>query len=233
MKFGPVPTDKAVGTTLAHTLRAGHRVIKKGRILDAGGSGDAASSRVLRAHRRADPAGRPRRGFPAAAAVANAIAGVNVRVEDSATGRANLFAETAGLVMIDAARVHALNARNEAITCATLVPFAPVRRGDMVATVKLIPFAVHRESVVAAAIAGRASIAIRPWRGVRVGLVTTRGAHDIEHVAAVQRQRVASLGGALIAERTADHETAPVASAIRELVFDLGLDSCSCSARPR
>jgi len=217
VKFGPVPTDAAAGTTLAHTLRAGHRVLKKGRILDA-----ADLAALLAAGFRELTVARIERGDldedAAAAAIANAITGAHVRVDDSATGRANLFAETAGLVMLDVARVHALNARDEAITCATLPPFAPVRRGDMVATVKIIPFAVTRDSVAAAAVAGHDSISIRPWRGVRAGLVTTRGSHDLEHVAAVQRQRVANLGGALIAERVTDHETAPVAAAIRELL---------------
>ncbi len=223
MKFGPVPTDSAAGTTLAHTLRAGHRVLKKGRILDA-----ADLAALLAAGFRELTVARIERGDldedAAAAAVANAIAGAHVRVDDSTTGRANLFAAASGLVMLDVARVHALNARDEAITCATLPPFAPVRRGDMVATVKIIPFAVARDSVAAVAVAGHDSISIRPWRGVRAGLVTTRGSHDLEHVAAVQRQRVANVGGALIAERVTDHETAPVAAAIRELVFELRLD---------
>ena len=144
MKFGPVPIDAAAGTTLAHTLRAGHRVLKKGRILDA-----ADLAALLAAGFRELTVARIERGDldedAAAAAIGNAIAGAHVRVEDSATGRANLFADTAGLAMLDVARVHALNARDEAITCATLPPFAPVRRGDMVATVKIIPFAVARD----------------------------------------------------------------------------------------
>jgi len=37
MRFGAVPVHDAVGAVLAHTLRAGDRVLKKGRLLSAAG----------------------------------------------------------------------------------------------------------------------------------------------------------------------------------------------------
>jgi len=217
VKFGPLPTRSAAGATLAHTLRAGGHVFKKGRILDdedvlalaAAGFHELTVARLEPGDLDEDAA---------AASIANALAGAHVRVEDATTGRANVFAEVGGLVMLDVARLHALNARDEAITCATLPAFAAVRRGQMVATIKIIPFAVARDAVSAATDAGRGAIAIRPWRGVRAGLIMTRGSHDLERVAAVQRTRVANLGGALVTERITEHALEPVAEAVRDLL---------------
>ena len=216
MKFGAEPTQLAAGATLAHTLRAGDRVLKKGRMLaadDLDALAGAGHLEVVVA--RLEPGDLDEDA--AAAAVANALAGESVRAEDATTGRANVVADADGLVTIDAARVHALNARDEAITCATVQPFAPVHRGDMLATIKIIPFAVGRDAVAAAAELGRGAISVKPWCGVRAGLITTRGPHDVERIAAVQRQRIASCGGALVTVRVTDHDTAAVAAAIREL----------------
>jgi molybdenum cofactor cytidylyltransferase len=216
VKFGAEPTQLAAGATLAHTLRAGDRVLKKGHVLaaaDLDALAAAGHREVVVARLEAGDLDED----AAAAAIANALAGDHVHADDATTGRANLVAGADGLVTIDAARVHAVNARDEAITCATLQPFARVHRGDMLATIKIIPFAVGRDAVAAAAELGRGAISVRPWRGVRAGLIATRGPHDVERIAAVQRQRVAGCGGALVTVRVTDHDTAAVAAAIREL----------------
>ena len=77
-----------------------------------------------------------------------------VTVERAFTGRANLFAERAGILVIDRAAVDRINTVDEAITFATLPAFKPVVEGEMIATVKLIPFGVEgrlRDAAVAAA----------------------------------------------------------------------------------
>ena len=60
------------------------------------------------------------------------------------TGRANLLADAPGLLVVDQARLDALNMVDEAVTLATLAPFDLLTTGDMAATVKIIPFAVPR-----------------------------------------------------------------------------------------
>ncbi len=102
MIFGRVPTAEAAGATLAHTLRAGDRALKKGRILDTGdiaqllaaGITDVIAARLEPGELDEDAA---------AAAVASALAGEHARAADSTTGRANVYADAAGLVAIDEA----------------------------------------------------------------------------------------------------------------------------------
>src|SRR5690606_26884156 len=78
----------------------------------------------------------------AAAALAGAATGANVRAEEAFTGRANLFAERAGVLVVDRAAIDRLNVIDEAITFATLPAFSQVAEGQMIATAKIIPFAV-------------------------------------------------------------------------------------------
>ena len=78
----------------------------------------------------------------AAADIAKAVAGEGVHVDRAFTGRANLFAQTAGVLVVDKDAIDRLNRVDEAITFATLPAYKPVVAGEMIATVKIIPFAV-------------------------------------------------------------------------------------------
>ncbi len=71
-----------------------------------------------------------------------ALAGTDVERGAATTGRVNLHARQAGLLRLDAARIHAANRVHEGLTIATLLPDAPVDEGQMLATVKIIPYAV-------------------------------------------------------------------------------------------
>jgi molybdenum cofactor cytidylyltransferase len=225
MKFGRVPFDAAVGTVLAHTLRAGGRVLKKGRVLDAADVAALAAAgheQITVARLEPDDLGEDE----AAGRVGAAIAAAGVRVGAAATGRCNLFAAHAGVVSIDSAAIDALNRRSEAITCATLSPYAPVCAGALVATVKIITFGVPAALLAEAARVGVASVAVHRWRGVRAGLILT--AFDpqsrlLARAAAAQRERLRRVGGELAEVRCTRHDVAEVAAALHELC-DAGLD---------
>ena len=95
-------------------------------------------------------------------------------VERAFTGRANLFAARAGVLVINRAAVNRINNVDEAITFATLSAYKPVVQGEMIATVKLIPFGVEaklRDAAVAAA--RRDVLRVAPYRIKRVGIVST------------------------------------------------------------
>ncbi len=125
MQFGSYPARGAAGAILAHGVRTGDVSLRKGRLL---GAEDIAA--LIEAGVETVTIAWPQPGDvredEAAARIAKAAAGTNVRVGAAFTGRANLYALEAGLVLVDGARVDALNRLDEAITCATLAPFARV-----------------------------------------------------------------------------------------------------------
>ncbi len=226
MRFGPVATGDALGAVLVHTLRSGERVLMTGRGLTAidvddllGGGHPTVVVAQLDAGDQPEDV--------AAARVAVAVAGPGLRIADAHTGRANLFSIAAGLARIDRAAIDRLNAHSEEITVATVAADAPVRAGEMVATVKIIPFAVADAAVNAAVAAAPAAIAVAPWRGRRAGLVLTTVAgmptRLLDRAAAAQRERMAACGGALVRELRVAHDQAAVADAIAALAAD-GLD---------
>src|ERR1700719_3943941 len=141
MRFGEVPVAEAAGAILAHGLKLGTAVLKKGRVLSPADIALIAASgldHVVVA--RLDPGDI--REDAAATRIAAAAAGSNIATAPAFTGRANLFAETRGVLVVDRDRLDRLNSVDEAVTLGTLPPFAAVEPRPMVATVKIIPFAV-------------------------------------------------------------------------------------------
>ncbi|MGZ8369295.1 MAG: NTP transferase domain-containing protein [Rhodoplanes sp.] len=224
MKFGAVPLAEASGGIVVHAIRTDGIVLKKGAVI-GNAEIDALRAAGLRevTIARLEPGDVPEN--VAAAEIAAAAAGERVSVERAFTGRANLFAEAAGVLVVNKAGVDRLNAIDPDITLATLPPFAPVVIGKMIATVKIIPFAVSavaRDRALAAVRANAPLVRIAPFRLRKVGIVSTTlpGLADkvIEKTLKVTAERLAPAGAVIVAEKRVPHERAALAQALRELV---------------
>ena len=222
MKFGPASPADAIGGVTVHTLRQGSLVLKKGTTI-----GPAEVEALSRAGVKEIVVVRLEDGDVsedvAAASIAQAVAGDGVNVERAFTGRANLFAARAGVLVVDRAAVDRINGVDEAITFATLAAYKPVVEGEMVATVKLIPFGVEaklRDAAVAAASGG--ALRIAPYIIKRVGIVSTLlpglAPKVVEKTLRVTAERLAPAGATIIAERRVPHDEAALAAAIKELL---------------
>jgi molybdenum cofactor cytidylyltransferase len=145
MKFAEIPLEHAEGAVLAHSQRLGPgEMLKKGRTLSAGDCRALATAGVFQVVAvRLDEGDVDENS--AARRVAEAAAGANVEIGPATTGRANLFAKLRGVLVLSRTHVDDVNLVDEAITIATIAPFAVVEAGTMVATVKIIPFAVPAE----------------------------------------------------------------------------------------
>ena len=141
MKFGPVPVGEAAGGIAVHSIRQAGVVLKKGTVIgspEIAALKSAGIAEIVVA--RLEPGDVSE--DEAAAEIAAAVAGEGARIDRAFTGRANLFVENAGVLVVDKPAIDRLNLIDEAITFATLPAFKPVVAGEMIATVKIIPFAV-------------------------------------------------------------------------------------------
>jgi len=222
MKFGPASPADAVGGVTVHTLRQGSLVLKKGTTI-----GPAEVEALKRAGVKEVVVVRLEDGDIsedlAAGSIAQAIAGDGVDVERAFTGRSNLFATRAGVLVVDRTAVDNINRVDEAITFATLPAFKAVVPGEMIATVKIVPFGIKADlgaMAVAAAQTGRMSVA--PYTVKRVGIVSTLlpglAPKVIEKTLRVTADRLAPAGAAIIAERRVPHEEAALAASVKELL---------------
>lgn len=174
MRFGPIAVEKAQGAILAHATLAGEKRLRKAHRLtveDVRLLQEAGVSEVIAAVLAPDDLDED----AAARRIAAALHAAHVEARPPSTGRVNLHAAEAGVFLVDREVIDAINRIDPAITIATLEPFATVETGQMVATVKIIPFAVQENLVAQAetACATREAFSVRPFVPRRVGLVQT------------------------------------------------------------
>ncbi len=222
MTFGEIAVADAVGAILAHSVKLPGRALRKGRVLsaeDVAALAEAGLTTIVAARLAADELGED----AAAGRLADAVAGANVSVATAFTGRANLFAETRGLCVVDRARLDDFNLVDEAVTLATLTPFALVEPKQMVATIKIVPFGVKRalvERCAAIAAEGGKLLRVAPLIPTDATLIQTRlpGLKEsiLDKTVEVTKSRLASLGSRLIGELRCAHAVGDLAARIRE-----------------
>src|SRR5436190_13855351 len=224
MKFGAVPVAEAEGAVAVHSIRKSGLVLKKGTVigkpeiaaLTAAGISEIVVARVEPGDVSEDAA---------AAEIGAAVRGEGVRVDRAFTGRANLFAQEAGVLVVDKDAVDRLNEVDESITFATLPAYKPVVAGEMIATVKIIPFAVpiaQRDAALAIVRARAPLIRVAPYRIRKIGVVSTLlpglAPKVIDKTLRVTEERLAPAGARIVAERRVPHEQGALAKAIEEVL---------------
>ena len=222
MKFGAVPVEEAAGGIIAHAVKRDGLVLKKGHVV---GAGEIAALRaagvdnVVVARLEAGDVGEDE----AALALAMAVTGANIRIEKPFTGRSNLFAQKAGLLVASAAQIDCINDIDERVTIATLPPFRRVVAGEMLATVKIIPFAVPGEVLEKCIAQARgAQLEVKEFRPLRIGVVSTLLPGLKESVVAktlrVLDERLAPAKASVARELRVPHDTFALAAAVTELL---------------
>jgi molybdenum cofactor cytidylyltransferase len=216
MKVETLPVAEASGCTLVHgQTRDGHRY-RKGQVLtaeDVAQLAEAGVTEITVAIFEPDDVDEN----TAARRLAEAVTGAGVRTGVEGTGRVNLFSRHNGLVTLDAAAVDRINAIDEGITIATLRPLDRVEDDQVVATIKIIPFAVSEQNLAQTEHLAREAgsvVSVRAYRPRKVALIQTDlpGLKEsvVEKTNEVISQRVTAMGSELSDMRTVAHDTASI-----------------------
>jgi molybdenum cofactor cytidylyltransferase len=222
VKFGRVPIDETAGALLVHSVRGEGVSLKKGAKLgpDEIEKLRAAGIDAVTAC-RFEPGDVPE--DEAAAELALPLVGPGIEAGQAFTGRVNLHARHAGVLRLDAATIDAVNHLDEALTVATLDDYAAVAPGQLVATIKIIPFAAPAAALADAV--GRLQEAapamrVHAYRGISAFLIQTTLASVkssvLDKTAAITRERIHEVGGRLLGERRCAHDARAVAAAVAE-----------------
>ncbi|MBL4802975.1 MAG: molybdopterin-binding/glycosyltransferase family 2 protein [Emcibacter sp.] len=220
MKFGEFPLSEILGGTLAHSVLLPSGRLKKGHILsetDILELADNNITHVMTAILEPDEMTEDE----VATRISAHISGDNITCADAFTGRVNLYAAKDGLAGIKEQAVNALNHIDEAITLATIAPNTIVTKGQMIATVKIIPLAVSRaavEKVVAEIESGL--ITLYPFQPQNVVMIQTElsGSTDklFEKAKRVMTHRLDVFNATLIDEVRCPHEETGLAETLRK-----------------
>jgi molybdenum cofactor cytidylyltransferase len=211
--FAELPLADAEGAILAHSLTLGGRRAPKGSIIDRALIADAAAhghARLWAARMEADDVAEE----AAATRIAAAMAGEGVEGRAPVHGRVNLHATGAGI--LGAYAVDRANRASEAIGIATLPPATPVAAGDLVATVKVIPFALPAATLAAILESGPRLVVHGFRQGLAARLFATGEgpAKARDKAARVTRDRLARLGVAMAEAPPLPHRVDALAAAL-------------------
>ena len=221
MRFGPVPLSEAEGAVLAHSLPLPGGRLRKGKRLEAGDIAAlraAGYAQVTVARLEPMDIDEDTAALQLAQALVPDPEAAGLVLQPVGTGRVNILARGPGLARVDAARVDAVNATDPGITLATLAPFARMEPGTMLATVKIITYALPGPILARACARGLGALSLAAPVLKTASLIQTRIGEAPppakgERAIAARLQR---LGMALDQSRTVPHEEAALEAALRE-----------------
>jgi len=226
MKFGAVPLDAAQGAVLAHSVAVTGGRLRKGRVIsdaDVAAMQAAGLLEVVVATLDTDDVAED----AAAQALASAILGQGTGLSATRpfTGRVNLIADGPGVAVLDVTALEAINAVHPMITIATVAPWQQMAKGGMLATIKMISYAVPQDALnTAVAAAGAGAIRLAQPQIKTASLIITEipgGVGDKGRTAIAGRLEALQVD--LIETVMAPHQTAPLAEAIAQAKSDLVL----------
>lgn len=227
MKFGPVSVAAAEGAILAHSISVSSGRLRKGRkltaedlaALRAAGVGEVTVAQLEPGDVHEDAA---------AERLAKIIVpdgpGQGLRLSPGFTGRVNLFAEGPGVAVLDVPAIEAANRVHPMITIATVPPFHQMQAGGMVATIKIISYAVPEAALAAACSGVHRAIRMENPKLKSATLFITEvpgGAGD--KGAEATAARLAAFGIDMAPPVMVRHDSADLAAALREDRSDLSL----------
>lgn len=228
MIFGHCPLDDAEGAVLAHRLNIGQATLKKGHVLslsDISLLRSCGYSSLIVARPEAGDVDENKAAF----AVAKMVQGPELELRQPFTGRCNIYAKAAGLFIYEIDRLNSVNLIDETVTLAALPNFSPVSPGQLVATIKIIPFFIP-QSILNSCLTLNNShplFLVAPFQKKTVALIQTElpglKLNVYTKTAITMKKRVESLGSTIEIERRCAHTSSDIAKSLEE-VLALGCD---------
>lgn len=220
MQFGPVPLREAEGAILAHSVTLPSGRLRKGQVLTEDHLAKMAGQgmeEVICARPDPDDVTENEAAARIAAALVSDPAAANLRITKAFTGRVNLIAAAPGVVQLDAALLTRLNHIHPMLTLATVPQHQQMAEGGMVATVKIIAYAVPGAAVdeAEALLRNAKTMSLQTTRLSSARLIVTEipGGAGEKGVSAIEG-RLTALGMTLSSVSTVPHQEAAIRDAL-------------------
>lgn len=226
MKFGPVELGQAQGAVLAHSVAVAGGRLRKGRVLNAQDISALAQSGVTEVIvARLDPGDVAEDAAAEALALAVTAGAEGVELSAAFTGRVNVLAGGPGVVRLDAAAIEAVNAVDPMITIATVPDHQQMTAKGMIATIKIISYAVANDALgqaITAAGVGCITLAAPKLRRATLIITEIPGGPGDKGASAIE-DRLTALDVTLQDVVRVPHERAALAKALAAADSDLAL----------
>lgn len=228
MKFEERKLADCLGWQLAHSVTCGSKKFAKTTLVDQHKLAlfQSAGIQALQVF-KLDPGDLDE--DQAAAKAAQLISGDCLAIQIAGRGRANVVSDKNGVFLPETA-IDDLNALDDAFSAASKRAFTKVSKGDLVATIKLVPYGI------ASSLLDRFS-AVKKMRVTEFEKFSAElligGSPLQEKTKAVLVNRLQAVGGELVATKEVEHAVSAYARAIRkseaDLILMLGVSAISDS----
>ena len=224
MQFGRIPVVSATGSILAHSVKYSSITLKKGTVLSAehvrllarAGCDSVVIARLESGDLDENETARR---------IASFISGENLEFQRPRTGRSNIVSKTFGVLVYDPEHLDRINLVDEAITIAVMPPYTVVEAGQVVATVKIIPYSVD-ENTLTGIEKMRPSLPallhVAVFNRLKIGFIQTFYPGMRETILNKTRNtldsRLQRLGNKVTSEQRCEHEEGAIAGAFEELL---------------
>lgn len=213
MKFEERPVARSEGWTLAHSVACGVNRINKGTLVTPVLINRLVTEGVKNVQVFLLEDGDLNENL-AAQTAAKAIAGAGLTVELAGRGRTNIVATEDGL-FIPGDGINTVNATDDAFSAASLPAYSSVRAGQLVATIKLVPYGLPAEKLKN--IDGCSEqLTVKPFYGFTAALIVTGNAPTKKTLTTLT-SRIEHVGGTLEVTPLIEHSQAAVCGALKQV----------------
>ncbi len=224
MEFGEFPLSEIDGAILAHSHRLNSVTLKKGKRLDV------TDIEILReaGYRKIVCAKLHPSDVLEDLAADRLIQGLvsrDLRTSKAFTGRCNLFAEKTGLICYETEQINKFNSVDETITLGIVPAYQRVTARQMIATLKIIPFAIPENVLrLALSVAEKAHplIQLKRFKPSRIGLLQSEFAGTkqsvLDSTRNITQNRLSELGSDLVQEYRCQHDSISMTQGIKTLL---------------
>ena len=221
MKFGSIDLNCSKGHLLAHTHRCGDDVIRKGTLLleehilllKKWGHTEIVVAQLEEGDVREDIAAR---------AIAAAICGEGLVCSKPIAGRCNIRAAAHGLLCYSPTILEELGCIDWRVTVGARIPYAHVRKDQVVATVKIIPYAIPFDLLNRVQREGMKCFSLQAFVSKNVALLISAHKEGSDRretrSIATQKERLERLGSSLDWVEYCSHHEDSIAKGLRGLL---------------
>jgi molybdenum cofactor cytidylyltransferase len=190
MYFGNINVKDSLNCILAHTIVINNKKFAKGTIITEKDKSYFINNKI----KTIVCAKLGKNDFhedKAANIIAETFKNNSIASEKAYTGRANILANKSGLLVIDEEKIHKFNNISDDITIATLNNNSTVKKGEMIATIKIISFAVKDSFInkIKNSIYKKA-ILINPYINKKCALILTHHKKQNVKLNAISERRI-------------------------------------------
>ena len=151
----------------------------------------------------------------------------NLKLSNSRQGRCNILSKINGLLKFDPKQLLSVNSISDEIGIATIKPYSVVKKGQIIASTKAIPFAINESILQKIEKKSLKCFQILPFQKMNVHLIQTKNKNTpikiLNKTVLVTEKRLLKLGLNNFVNKICDHNVKPLSNNIKASV-DEGAD---------